>query len=57
MNVNVDLPSVFNNLNSENYDADIINKLLKLGELYLTRDPDAAVKFDKKKFVEILQWL
>lgn len=38
-------------------DPETINKLLKLGELSLTMDPDSADKYNQKKFLELLEWL
>jgi len=31
LNYSVDLPIIFNNLKPENYNVDVINKLIKLG--------------------------
>lgn len=57
LNYNIDLWAIFNNLNQQNYDAVIINKLLKLGELYLSKYPESANKFNANKFINILDWL
>ena len=57
LNYNIGLWVIFNNLNQQNYDAVLINKLLKLGELYLSKYPESADKFNPNKFINILDWL
>lgn len=53
----IDLANLFNGLNLDGNDPEIVNKLIKLGELALTMDPDSAEKYNQKKFLDILEWL
>lgn len=47
----MDIYRLFNGLNLAANDPTIINKLLKLGELSLTMNPDSAEKYNEKKFL------
>lgn len=51
------MANLFNGLNLDGNDPEIVNRLIKLGELALTMDPDSAEKYQQEKFLDILEWL